>query len=314
MSPVKTTTILISSVVFAAVVYLLTNFSSSPADHIIQDHCSEPNYFPKSFFSFNNYFPISSSYESNVNSLLTSFVNSASVSSYNNFTVDGNPKDTVHGLYQCRGDPSYGAADCVNCVSQAVRRLRNICAGAPGGWIQLEGCLVKYDNVAFVGVPDKTLVRNSCVFPFRYKPDEVARTNALLRYLVASYGFSYRARRLGEAKAVAQCTEDLSAIDCQDCLIEAILWQKPVCGNSGLGEVYLAKCYVRYSSPGASGYESKKTFGSIFFDKMMTTTRRQFGDEYKSLFYRGQEFIPSATCVTRPVEPPATYQSFKIVY
>lgn len=167
MSPVNTT-ILISVVI--AAVYLLTNLSF-PADHnfVLGEYCSQPKYFLKS------------SYESNVNSLLTSFVNSAALSAYNNFTVDG-----IYGLYQCRGDPSYGSADCVSCVSQAVRRLRSICARACGGSMQLEGCFVKYDKVAFLGVPDKTSVVNSCRIEFAYKSDEVARTNALLSFLVAS--------------------------------------------------------------------------------------------------------------------------------
>ncbi|KAF2600770.1 hypothetical protein F2Q68_00012359 [Brassica cretica] len=91
--------------------------------------------------------------------------------------------------------------------------------GERGCALQLEGCLVKYDNVMFFGVADTTAMVMSCGKPagYKYKSDD--------------------------------------ATDCQDCLMEAIqrLKLQPFCGTSTWGDVYLAKCYVGYSSSGSIG-------------------------------------------------------------
>nr|VDD27090.1 unnamed protein product [Brassica oleracea] len=93
MSPINT--IIAISVVIAAA-SLIRNFSS-PSDNntfFYYHHCTQPKYFRGSSF-FSNYLP-GSSYDSNVNTLLTSLVNSANVFTYNHFTV-GTYGKTVHG-------------------------------------------------------------------------------------------------------------------------------------------------------------------------------------------------------------------------
>ncbi|KAI4339452.1 hypothetical protein MLD38_024396 [Melastoma candidum] len=106
-------------------------------------------------------FSPSSPYQSNVNSLLTSLLNSASYSSYNNYTVPGSSMgDVVYGLFQCRGDLSL--PDCATCVSQAVSRVGTLCSNTCGAAVQLQGCFIKYDNDTFLGVEDKTVVLKKC--------------------------------------------------------------------------------------------------------------------------------------------------------
>lgn len=121
---------------------------------------------------------------------------------------------------------------------------------------------MKYDNVMFFGVADTTAMVMSCGKPagYKYESDELTQAKVLVDKVVANSGTSYRVERSGEAQAVAQCTGDLSATDCQDCLMEAIqrLKLQPFCGTSTWGDVYLAKCYVGYSSHGAIGEEFRK--------------------------------------------------------
>jgi hypothetical protein len=76
----------------------------------------------------------------------------------------------------------------------------------------------------------------------------------VLGYLGTSDG-SYRPFRVGgsgDVSSVAQCVQDLSASECQDCLSEAIGRLKTVCGPAVWGDLYLAKCFVRFSKAGAS--------------------------------------------------------------
>ncbi|KAK9105916.1 hypothetical protein Scep_022760 [Stephania cephalantha] len=156
----------------------LPNPSISDTESFIYGGCSQMKY------------PPSSPYESNLNSLLTSLVNSATFSSYNNFTITS-PQDgssaPVYGLFQCRGDLS--SPDCSRCVSRAVSQLGVLCNGASGGAIQLQGCLVKYDNSTFLGVEDKTVVLKKCgVGTPEYDSDMVARRDAVLAGMASGEG------------------------------------------------------------------------------------------------------------------------------
>ncbi|KAJ6324309.1 hypothetical protein OIU76_011585 [Salix suchowensis] len=159
--------------------------------------------------------------------------------------------DTLYGLFQCRGDLSNG--DCGRCVARAVSQLGTLCLDSSGGALQLEGCFVKYDNATFLGVEDKTEVLHKCGPLIGYDSDEMNRRDAMLDYLGTGDG-SYKPFRVGGVggvSSVAQCVQDLSASECQDCLSEAIGRLKTVCGAAAWGDLYLAKCYVRFSKAGA---------------------------------------------------------------
>ncbi|KAL0792340.1 hypothetical protein Bca101_063717 [Brassica carinata] len=278
MSPINT--IIIISVVIAAA-YLIRNFSSpSDSTFFYYHHCTQPNYFRGSSF-FSKYLP-GSSYDSNVNTLLTSLVNSADVFTYNHFTV-GTYGKTVHGMHHCRSDLSTRSDDCARCVAQAVRILQSLCAGAAGGALLLEGCFVEYENTKFLGVANKTLLARICGTPWGYSSDELTKTSEMVSFVVDAESVPYRAW-IGEgAQAVAQCTGDLSVSDCNGCLKEANLQLKSLCGITAWGEVHLAKCYVRYWSRGAIGHAYKKTLPGM--------TPAQLRDGTKSFYYRGQQYL-----------------------
>lgn len=216
---------------------------SSTLDSFVYVGCSQLKYIP------------GGAYESNVNSVLASLVNSASYANYNNFKASlpgSGAGDAVYGLFQCRGDLS--GADCSRCVAAAVARLGSACGGASGGALQLEGCFVRYDNTSFVGAEDKTVVSDKCG-PMDGGGDSgvLARRDAVLDYLGAG-GQYFRVTGAGKVQGVAQCTQDLSVAECQDCLSEAIERLKTQCGSASWGDMFFAKCYARYSE---RGYTSK---------------------------------------------------------
>ncbi|XP_048137005.1 plasmodesmata-located protein 6-like [Rhodamnia argentea] len=215
----------------------LVSLSTSSFDSFIYVRCSQYKYSPGSPF------------ETGVDSVLTSLVSSSASSSYNNFTIPGStPSDTVYGLYQCRGDLT--VADCSSCVSHAVSQLGTTCAGSSGSTFQLEGCLVRYDNTTFLGAQDKTVMLRRCgPLTGDANSDELTRRDAVLGYVGAGDGTykPYRTGSSGSVQAVAQCVQDLSNGDCQDCLAEAIGQLKSDCGAAKWGDMYLAKCYVQYS-------------------------------------------------------------------
>ncbi|KAM7523854.1 hypothetical protein LguiA_013756 [Lonicera macranthoides] len=233
--------------------------SLSTDDTFVYGGCSQIKFIPDS------------PYESNLNSLLASMLNSATYSSYNKFTLTGSgPQDIVYGLYQCRGDMSM--PDCATCVAHSVSRLRVLCQQTCGGAVQLEGCFVKYDNISFIGEEDKEVVTKKCGPLIGGDADLINRRDAVMASLGGSGGL-YRVGGAGDVQGVAQCTGDLSVSDCQDCVTEAIGRLKGECGGAVFGDMFLGKCYARYSTNGAHVYsksdhddshdDAEKTFAII---------------------------------------------------
>ncbi|KAK3035617.1 hypothetical protein RJ639_033209, partial [Escallonia herrerae] len=217
---------------------LLTHPSTSAIDSFVYGGCSQIKYTPGTV------------YEANVNSILTSLVNSAASANYNSFKISvpgSTQSDIVYGLFQCRGDLSN--SDCRDCVSHAVSRLGVLCLDSSGGALQLEGCLVKYDNMSFLGAEDKTVVLKKCGPSIGSNSDELTRRDAVLAYLTAG-GQYFRVGGSGNAQGMVQCVQDLSVGECQDCISEAMGRLKNECGSSAWGDMYLAKCYARYSERG----------------------------------------------------------------
>ncbi|CAH1429819.1 unnamed protein product [Lactuca virosa] len=237
----------------------LLHSSHSSTNSFIYGGCSQIKYSP------------GSPYESNLNSLLTSLVNSATYSSYNKYSISGSTQqEVINGVYQCRGD--LAMPDCATCVARAVTQLGPLCSQACGGALQLEGCFVKYDNTSFIGVEDKTVVMKKCAPSVGYDPEVMGRRDAVLASLGSSSGL-YRVGGSADVEGVAQCVGDLSNGKCEDCVTEAIGRLKSDCGGAVFGDMFLAKCYARYSTSGAHAYasshhhdghdEAEKTFAII---------------------------------------------------
>ncbi|KAL4017268.1 hypothetical protein IC575_024946 [Cucumis melo] len=223
---------------FTSTLPLPTRASPTGQTSFVYGGCSQSKYTPGSII------------ESNLNSLLTSLLNSASFTLYTNFTVAGaSDGDTVYGLYQCRGDLENTA--CAKCVTHAVAQLGSLCLDACGGALQLEGCFVKYDNVSFLGVEDKTVVVKKCGAVMGYDSGGLARRDAVLAYLAAADGNGgYRPFRVGgsgDVQGVAQCVGDLDGMECQDCVAAAVGRLRTDCASAGWGDVFLGKCYARFS-------------------------------------------------------------------
>lgn len=150
--------------------------------------------------------------------------------------------------------------DCATCVARSVSQLGAVCKQTSGGTVQLEGCLVKYDNTSFIGVQDKSVVMRKCAPSIGYDTDLMNRRDAVLASLGGGGG-PYRVGGSGDVQGLAQCLEDLSVGKCQDCVAEAIGRLKSDCGGAVYGDMFLGKCYARYSTGGARVY-AKSNHGS----------------------------------------------------
>jgi len=84
--------------------------------------------------------------------------------------------------------------------------------------------------------------------------------------LAGSGGF-FRVGGSGEVKGVAQCCGDLSFAECQDCVGDAIRRLRSECVAADYGDVFLGKCYVRFSTNGAHAYNNKAHGKAQFLKK-----------------------------------------------
>ncbi|PRQ45414.1 putative Gnk2-like domain-containing protein [Rosa chinensis] len=228
---------------------------SSSIDPFVYGGCTQEKYAPNS------------PYESNINSLLTSLVNSATYSSYNNYTVmmGSSPQDVIYDFYQCRGD--LFMPDCATSVARAVSQVGSFCPYNSSGALQLQGCYIKYDNTTFLGVEDKTMVLKKCGWSVGYDSDGMCRRDSVLAALVGSSG-PCSVGGSGNVQGLAQCVGDLIFTECQDCVMEAIGRVKSECGGAVYGDMFLAKCYARYSTGGAQFY-SKMHHGNYQFNLLL---------------------------------------------
>ncbi|KZV29331.1 cysteine-rich repeat secretory protein 12 [Dorcoceras hygrometricum] len=227
---------------------LSTNHSNSSApESFVYLGCSQLKYNPNS------------PYQSSVDSVLASLVNSASFTSYNslNNSIPGSAtNEVVYGLFQCRGD-LISPGDCHDCVADAVSRLGTLCVGASGGALQYDGCYVRYDNVSFLGVEDKTVVYSKCGPSTGYGSDFLTRRDGILDYIAGS-GNYFGVGGSGNVLGYAQCTQDLSISECQDCVSEAIQRLKSQCRLGAWGDIFLGNCYVRCLERGYTSDNSKR--------------------------------------------------------
>ncbi|KAL8241812.1 hypothetical protein R6Q59_012114 [Mikania micrantha] len=203
-------------------------------------------------------FTLTTPYESSINSLFTSLVDSASIYNFNKFEISPQ-NDAFYALFQCRGD--LNSLNCKDCVVSAISELKTACPMSTGGEIQFEGCYVKYDNMSFFGVQEKTEVYRRCGPSIGYNSDVLNRIDGALAYLVGGNGQYYRGVVFGSIEGVAQCVQDLSLSDCQDCLSEAFAQLRTECETSTWGDMYFGKCYIRYADHGKEDVVNKSSGG-----------------------------------------------------
>jgi len=90
-----------------------------------------------------------SAFQLNLNNVLESLVRNVYPSGFNTSSIvaEGvNSNGTVYGLVQCRGD--LDSSDCKQCASTAEVELVQGCHNT-SGFIQLDGCFLRYDNHNF---------------------------------------------------------------------------------------------------------------------------------------------------------------------
>ncbi|KAL2931038.1 Cysteine-rich receptor-like protein kinase 25 [Bienertia sinuspersici] len=181
-------------------------------------------------------YPLNSSYEINLNNLLSNLVSQISTTKNGFLThkqASQNEQAPVYGLALCRGDMK--SQDCHDCVEMASKQIRSYCPRTIQAIIWKERCIIRYSNKSFFSLlqtqPNRTMYNNN------YVTDNVDNWIKLLNDTlseVVSKAASNQSQNLYATKeaffaplnksmySMAQCIPDFTAENCTNCLDVAV--------------------------------------------------------------------------------------------
>ncbi|KAF8030198.1 hypothetical protein BT93_E2592 [Corymbia citriodora subsp. variegata] len=197
-----------------------------------------------------------STYQSNLKNLLSSLSAAAATPNntggFANTTAGQNSPDRAYGLFLCHGDAS--ASVCSACVTFGTQDILRRCPNQRVSTIWYDDCMLRYSNCSIFSVIEKgpsLLMGNTGNITNPAKFVQVLGDTITEAALRASVGDSGKKVAKAEANftslqklyTLAQCTPDLSKLDCNTCLRSMI----PVLpqGKQG-GRIFTPSCNVRF--------------------------------------------------------------------
>ncbi|KAM3413130.1 hypothetical protein ACQJBY_004350 [Aegilops geniculata] len=202
-------------------------------------------------------FAAGSKYLANINLLAASLPKNASASPDLFATAEaGAAPDKVWALGLCRGDAN--ATSCLSCLAQAFRDLPNVCDYSKVATMYYDSCTLHYSNASSDPAPVAALT-------YRYwestnVTSELAQFNSLVARLVnatADYAAYNSTRRYASGEADfdrefpkiyswAQCTPDLTAVQCRQCLAKNMVLLPEYFVDSTGARALQVSCSFRY--------------------------------------------------------------------
>ncbi|KAK8480308.1 hypothetical protein V6N11_006555 [Hibiscus sabdariffa] len=205
-------------------------------------------------------FTRNSTYETSLNTLLSSFsLNASHENGFYNFS-SGQGSNTANAIALCRGDVN--AADCFRCINNANAELRNRCPNQREAIIWYDTCMFRYAARSILGLEEN---REGSPSYIRSNTNNVVTDvdafnqalDSLLESLTdtASSGktslgkFATGSRRVTDSQtvyALVQCTPDLTPVSCRSCLTQSIIYIPQCCDRKQGARVYATSCNFRF--------------------------------------------------------------------
>ncbi|XP_061352572.1 cysteine-rich receptor-like protein kinase 25 [Gastrolobium bilobum] len=207
-----------------------------------------------------NTYARNSTYQFNINTLLTALSSKASASTnqgFYNTTISGiNTSDTIYGLFMCTGYIEL----CGECVRNSIKTLASRCAFNKEAIMWSDECMVRYSNRSFFNTMEEK--PSSCVQNKEDYRGVLESFNKVLRSLMedlltqaseapmGSNKFAFKKEMISEDKflfGLAQCIPNLSKDNCRQCLGDAMAYLQTSCARGKIGgRVLYPSCIVRY--------------------------------------------------------------------
>ncbi|KAH8512056.1 hypothetical protein H0E87_009303 [Populus deltoides] len=220
----------------------------------------DPSYLYRSCSNETTY-TRNSTYQANLNLLLSSLVSNATRNNLDGFynSSIGLDPDDVYGLFLCRGDVNKNA--CQNCVALAAKEAIQRCPVEKVVVLWYDLCLLRYSNRAFFATMDQdpgvTLYNTQNI---AYEPERFNRLVATSMNDTATQATSATsgAKKFAAKEvyfneflnlySLVQCTPDLSSSDCNRCLRIAISSLPSCCSQRAGARVLYPSCNIRYET------------------------------------------------------------------
>ncbi|PIA58489.1 hypothetical protein AQUCO_00500435v1 [Aquilegia coerulea] len=222
---------------------MVLQFNLNSAQTHLYDFCLGGNY------------TTNSTYQTNLNLLLSSLANNNSPNNtrYFNNTVGRSP-DRIYGLLQCRGD--YNSEDCNKCARIATDEVTTKCPFMTESIVDYDECWLHYSNESFISIiqVDPTVYlsnSNNVTDPNLFTPnlsdlmgrlvDQAVRNSPNL-FAIGEGNYTSSQKLYG----LVQCTQDISRSDCDRCLQRSVSELPTCCNRKQGGRVLKPSCNVRY--------------------------------------------------------------------
>ena len=210
------------------------------------------------FCSNETTFTPNSTYQSNLNRLLSSLSsNSTRESGFYNTTVGQTPETTVYGLFFCRGD--LRPDECGDCVSTATKEIVELyCPVEKRAVIWYSECVLRYSDKSFFSTmfqtPSVSMYNiQNITEPVRFtqqlgtsmKDIETKASNApsgTQKFATTEANFS----ELQTLYSLVQCDPLISSSDCKTCLGIVVGNLPDCCAGKQGANVLNPSCFVRY--------------------------------------------------------------------
>ncbi|KAK2644341.1 hypothetical protein Ddye_019536 [Dipteronia dyeriana] len=227
--------------------------------HVVTFTISQPDFFYHLCLSENGNYTTNSTYQANLNSLLSSISSNSEINyGFYNFSADQGP-DKVNAIALCREDINLDV--CRSCINDSISKLTQLCPYRKEaiGWY--DTCMLRYSNRDIFHIMDDKI-------SLRYylcNPNNVSsldQFNQVLETLLdglkskAASGDSLGKFAVGYASApdfktiyaLVQCTPDLSEQECKDCLVSITGGFFKRCNGKEGVRVVSPSCILRFET------------------------------------------------------------------
>jgi hypothetical protein len=198
-----------------------------------------------------------SAFQANLDALLSSLPATAAAAStgFATNTTGTSPDQAAYGLAQCRADvvDTSGCRTCLDGTAQDVAAGK--CAGQKKAVLVYDNCLLRLSDERFFGTVDMSVViylvnTQNATQPEQFTP----LLGSLMSNLTNKAYQSPRMFAVGSAAVtpfvniygMAQCTRDLTADDCNRCLVNAVSSIPSCCSGKKGGQLIYASCSIRF--------------------------------------------------------------------
>jgi len=199
-----------------------------------------------------------SAFQANLDALLSSLPATAAAAptGFATNTTGTSPDQAAYGLAQCRADviDTSGCRTCLDGTAQDVAAGK--CAGQKKAVLVYDNCLLRLSDERFFGAVDMSPVAYLSNSQNATQPEQFTpRLGALMSNLTKKAALeSPRMFAVGSAAVtpfvniygMAQCTRDLTADDCNRCLVNAVSSIPSCCSGMKGGQLIYASCSIRF--------------------------------------------------------------------